>query len=87
MNLNWNKLTQHLWILLILNSRSEGKPRCVGVFHQYEKNIHFFSEKVIFTLTLVLSIWYNYIVQSFGKDDRSQTSGLSFFGHQVVSNN
>jgi len=52
-----------------------------------KKNIHFFSEKVIFTLTLVLSIWYNYIVQSFGKDDRSQTSGLSFFGHQVVSNN
>ena len=79
MNLNWNKLTQHLWMLLILNSRSEGKPRGVGVFHQYEKNIHFFSEKVIFTLTLIWWKWYNCIVQSFGKDDKYQTLGLVFF--------
>jgi len=30
-------------------------------------------------LTLILSIWYNYIVQSFGKDGKCQTSGLVFF--------
>ena len=51
----------------------------VRFFTNTKNNIHFFSEKVNLDLTLVFPIWYNYIVQSFGKDDRSQTSGLRYF--------
>ena len=59
----------------------------VRFFTNTKNNIHFFSEKVNLDLALVFPIWYNYIVQSFGKGDKYQTSGLVFFGHQVILNN
>ena len=74
MNLNWNKLTV------------KESPVVSGFFTNM-KNIHFFSEKMKITLTLIWWKWYNCIVQSFGKDDKSQTLGLIFFGHLVILNN
>ena len=56
-------------------------------FTNTKKNIHFFSEKMKITLTLIWWKWYNCIVQSFGKDDKSQTLGLIFFGRKVILNN